>query len=689
LHRFKRLGVRRDFGSFPIEKPSATHQGKTKKQGYIAVVGLRLITPNEFNMPTLEELEFATEAATTDLAKIQALNALAKELQNRDTRRAKTLAESALQLIGEHQTYTHEKATALLVLGFCHFRLSDNDIAMQQSKDAHALFEQAGDKNGVAASLNNIGNVYYSLADYSQALKNYQESLSISKSIGDKKDVATSLNNLGNVYSSLADYPEARKHFQESLSIRRDIGDKSGIAGSLNNLGNVSSQLADYAEALKSYQESLSISKSISDKKTVASSLNNLGSVYSFLADYPEARKYLQESLNVFRDIGFKQGMASSLNNLGNIYFALADYPEALKHQQDSFSLNRDIGNKRGMANAIKDIGSIFIKLHRFEEAETHLQQSLLLCDELGLKQERFEALGFLAQLYAETKQFEKAYLTHIEFYNAKEAVFSTETQKQLTNLQVRFETEQSQKEAELYRLKTIELAEANRFKTELLSLAAHDLQSPLQAIMGFAQLIQQTDGMPRHVEKKIINIIHASENMNRLIADLLDTAAMEQSKISVTKIPVAIAELAENVVTQYQQQANTKNQTIHFFADQPCVVETDADKLQRVLENLISNAVKYSPKDKSIWVMVAEVRGAVQLSVRDNGQGIMEAEKEKLFRKFQRLSARPTDGETSTGLGLAIAKQFTELLGGSIRCESAGKNQGATFIVDLPKSSR
>jgi signal transduction histidine kinase len=675
-------------------------------------------------MSVIQDLETKLAHAQTTPGKINALNALALELQNADTPRAKMLAESALHLIAESQDYNHEKAKALLVLGFGNFRLSNYEIAMQQSKDARVLFEQADDKKGIARSLNNMGLVYTDLADYPNALKYLQDSLSISKGIGNKDGTAASLNNIGNVYYALSDYPNALKHHQESLHISRESGNKHGIARSLNNIGLVYESLSDFSNALKHYQDSLNISResgviadsldnigsvygsladypnalkylqeglslkqTIGDKRGIANSLNQMGSVYRYLADYPNALKYFQDSLSISKSIGDKQGIANSLNNIGSVYEILTDYPNALQYVQDSLSISKGIGDKQGIANATLRIGSTLIKLRRLEEAETYLEQALALCDELGLKSERFKTLESLAQLYAETNRFKKAYFTHIEFHNANKSVFSEDNQKQLTTLQVRFETEQSQKEAELYRLKNIDLVEANRFKTELLSLAAHDLKSPLQAIMGFAQLIEESDEIPDHIEKKAAVIIDASKNMNRLIIDLLDTAAMEQGKLAVNKSRVFLAELAGNLVSQYQPQAAKKKQTIQFHAAELCEIETDRDKMQRVLENLVSNAIKYSPEGKAIWVSIEEINGTFEIAVRDEGLGITEADKEKLFQKFQRLSARPTGGENSTGLGLSIAKQLVELLGGSIRCESAGKNQGARFIVTLPSN--
>ncbi|MDW8465755.1 MAG: sensor histidine kinase [Chloroherpetonaceae bacterium] len=115
--------------------------------------------------------------------------------------------------------------------------------------------------------------------------------------------------------------------------------------------------------------------------------------------------------------------------------------------------------------------------------------------------------------------------------------------------------------------------------------------------------------------------------------------------------------------------------------------------KFSRCFDNLISNAIKYSPHGKHIWVSmeehqdVATLQKVVRIAVKDEGQGLSEADMQKLFGKFQRLSAKPTGGESSTGLGLAIVKQIVELHGGKVWAESEGKDKGATFFVELPVS--
>jgi signal transduction histidine kinase len=133
------------------------------------------------------------------------------------------------------------------------------------------------------------------------------------------------------------------------------------------------------------------------------------------------------------------------------------------------------------------------------------------------------------------------------------------------------------------------------------------------------------------------------------------------------------------------QPQAAAKKQRIHAATDEGCIVEGDEDWLRQVLENLLGNAIKYSPERRSIWLAVRKDGGHVRLEVKDEGPGLSDEDKGRLFGRFQRLSARPTGGESSTGLGLSIVKQLVERHGGRVFAESEGRGRGTTFVAELP----
>lgn len=234
---------------------------------------------------------------------------------------------------------------------------------------------------------------------------------------------------------------------------------------------------------------------------------------------------------------------------------------------------------------------------------------------------------------------------------------------------------------------------EASRMKTELLGIVAHDLKNPLQSVLGFALLIREKVEPDSDIYLMVQTILNAAERILRNIDGLLKTAALEEGKIELHRTCYDMSRLVEDVVACNQTQAQNKRQTLSFQGEQGCMAFIDPDRMREVMDNLISNAIKYSPEGKSISVRVQHVANdeskkgerCVLVSVRDEGQGLSRDDMQKLFGKFQRLSARPTGGESSTGLGLAIVKQLVELHGGKVWAESEGKDKGSIFRVKLP----
>ncbi|NTV46246.1 MAG: hypothetical protein HGB11_06925, partial [Chlorobiales bacterium] len=238
------------------------------------------------------------------------------------------------------------------------------------------------------------------------------------------------------------------------------------------------------------------------------------------------------------------------------------------------------------------------------------------------------------------------------------------------------------------------ELQELNKIKTEFLSIAAHDLKNPLQSILGFAHLIKEEKQNSENIPMMADAIYRSSKRMVDLIKDLLETSAIEGQNISLSKVMIDLGSLTRIASDAFEPQAKLKSQHLKFSIEDGCKVYADGDRLGEVMDNLISNAIKYSPEGKSIEICVRKIRvdsdseknqsaqERVRFEVKDEGQGLTKEDQEKLFGKFQRLSARPTGGESSTGLGLSIARQLVELQGGKIWAESAGKDKGTLFIV-------
>ena len=233
-------------------------------------------------------------------------------------------------------------------------------------------------------------------------------------------------------------------------------------------------------------------------------------------------------------------------------------------------------------------------------------------------------------------------------------------------------------------------LVELNNEKNEFLGIVAHDLKNPLSSILlGIDMLDRYREKMPLDQQrKKLVDMRHTSQRMQAIITNLLDINAIETGKFNLAPTKFNFSEAVAKMVEDYQERATTKNIMLNFATEsaEVCAM-ADANATAEILDNLISNAVKYSPHDKRVWVSVHLSGQAVSCRVKDEGPGLSEEDKQKLFGKFQRLSAKPTGGEHSTGLGLSIVKKLAEAMQGNVWCESE-LGHGATFIVELPISA-
>jgi signal transduction histidine kinase len=227
------------------------------------------------------------------------------------------------------------------------------------------------------------------------------------------------------------------------------------------------------------------------------------------------------------------------------------------------------------------------------------------------------------------------------------------------------------------------QLTALNNEKNEFLGIAAHDLKNPLSTIIMGGEVLAMRDRTPQMTV--ITNsIIDAGKRMRDLISNLLDVNAIEEGRFLTKLERCDLAKLTANGVEQNQPNAKRKEIALHFEPAGEFAVRVDAGAATQILDNLISNAVKYSPKQTTVSIRAYIERGHACVAVQDEGPGISEADRKKMFGKFARLSARPTGGESSNGLGLSIVKRLAEAMSGTVECQST-LGEGSVFIVRLP----
>ncbi len=266
--------------------------------------------------------------------------------------------------------------------------------------------------------------------------------------------------------------------------------------------------------------------------------------------------------------------------------------------------------------------------------------------------------------------------------------------QQQIANLQMQLSGKVNMLEGmvEKLRLSNQELNRLNDIRSKFMSIAAHDLRQPLSAIQGFTSVLMMdrntTAGAAGGNSDQVAlnNILKATDNMNLLMADLIDISRIESGQFSMDKQPFSFNALISDVIALQNVGAQKKGIYLQK-CDYPTEITVTADRfrISQVVNNLLGNAIKFSPQGGRIEVRYYVDGNTLVFKVIDNGPGVIHSEKEKIFQKFHQSDVDRTAKKQGWGLGLSIAQEIVEAHGGEIGVQSAGLGQGSTFWFTLP----
>ncbi len=228
-------------------------------------------------------------------------------------------------------------------------------------------------------------------------------------------------------------------------------------------------------------------------------------------------------------------------------------------------------------------------------------------------------------------------------------------------------------------------LQEINQEKNHIISMVAHDLRNPLTSAMSIAHLLHD-DAKDKDKEqaKYAQVVVNSLDRMNLMIEKILDIRAIDSQKLNLDPEKFDMAIETENIVKLFKEKANDKSILIHRELN-PVSVCLDKNYFFQIVENLVSNAIKFSPHGRNVFIKTYPLNGKACIEIKDEGPGFNGNDKKKIYRKFQQLSAKPTGGESTTGLGLSIVKKFVDAMEGDLKLKSE-EERGACFIIEFEK---
>ena len=605
-------------------------------------------------------------------------------------------------------------AKPLNFIGLAYTNKGDYKKALDYYYQSIAISSEQNDSLQLGHSYNNLGRAFYDLGDLTRAYDNFITSRSIFEKLNDLPGLAYVYRSLANVYKSQKNDSQALEMSSRALELRKLIGDKRTLASAYMELGLLYQNMNNIPLSQQKLNLADSVAKSVNDKLTRAEialgmaenlfQLNQPDSAFRiankvltliksgknhkiFLrasmlcARYHIRKGSVSNAIVILTDIesdssGF--GLAAFQRDaaalLVGIYKAKINKPLVEKFSNRFTLLNEKLENTdlRRQVDQLK----FRVELEKKEKENQFLKVSQEQ-DKIFISKQRNENL-FLLMLAILVGIF--AFVSWVYSTKRKRDNFRLEIQNREIVRQ-RVEIEKQNKELSKA---NHTLSELNHEKNMLMSIVAHDLKSPINRIFALTQLLEMEGALTKNQLHYLRLIKETTSSGIDLIAGLLDVTALEESNLKPTLAPVTIGELLKAKIDLLTISATAKNIEIKVLNGVNQSIKTDKDYVGRIIDNLVSNAIKFSHINTHIIVQVSIVDLLLVLSVRDEGLGFSDSDKMSLYQKFKKLTARPTAGESSNGLGLAIVKALVDRLSGQIELISE-QGKGSEFIVKLP----
>ncbi len=517
-------------------------------------------------------------------------------------------------------------------------------LGLEQSEDLPNFYWRI--KSLIAAA-----NAYHILRDYPNELNLLQQSLRLLES-----NMCTSIEyyplhhaanySLGVMYSQMGLYTIARPFIETAFSYCRSINDRHLFFKTKLTLANMSMYEKDFTPAMQSYQELYEEYGDLKDTEQWAILNNYIGILYIRQNDLNQAESYLLEAVRIRKHLGDELRLNYSYFTMAKILYLKGKYEE---------------GDK------------LFAEIEKVMEKYPHVYDNQIRNDILY---ELFAAKGNYEKAYHHFKELDISFVNNSILEKTIGSIFENERVKQKS---IQEDTDHFRRLNDEMQQQAIELQKMNKDLNNYARTASHDLREPLRMVYTYMTILETKLKEKLTEEEKTFMrfAVDGSKRMDEMITRILNTAKGAQSSLK----PVDLNQTVIQIKANLQKLIQEKNAVLHFD-NLPIILADDIQMLQ-VLQNLTTNAIKYNKSTQPTVLFSSENKGdAVVVSIADNGVGIPEEAREKVFEMFSRVQNE--SGEEGTGIGLSTVKSIIEKMRGKIWIES-NHPEGSVFKIYLP----
>lgn len=529
------------------------------------------------------------------------------------------------------------------------------------------------------------GNQKKILGDLDEAMDAFIRSIEVARKIRYFRGEATSYGCIAGIYSSASNHRTAMIYFNKAISTLRQSGDSLALAEAILNAGDefLTSQI--YDSALLYLREARIISEKVQYVIGKAYSLGNIGMVYANIGENNMAEQHITEATQILEELGDYYPVCVYLISMSDIYHKRGNQLVALHYATRSLQLAHHYGLKEQISESSLKLSELHMYAGNTGESFSHYKNHIVYRDSVN----NLETVQKMADLRTELELQEKEeMLVRAKWIRSMLIAAVCVTIFLAAMIYWNFRNQQLQNKKITEQKKEIErknedLILLNEEKNNLIGIVAHDLKSPVNQIKGLISLAKLTSTVDNESTAYLDMVEQSSIRLSDMINKILNVEAIEAMSLSVTLEPVNFSDIVRSNVNRSVVEVAQKQIQILASLPEEIMVNADLSYTDQVIDNLLSNAIKFSPPGKNIFITITRQGTAALCEIRDEGPGVSESDKTKLFKKYQKLSATPTSNESSTGLGLSIVKKFVDAMGGEIWCESE-PGKGASFIVKL-----
>ena len=592
--------------------------------------------------------------------------------------------------------FIHGHIEALELQGFYYATNGSAKKSLHYFSEALKLAKEHNRVKKILGALNLVARGNQRLGNYASSMDHLLQGIDLATAEKDSIMLSIMTENLGNLYLSQHDYTEALQYFKKVSVINDKIGDEEFSAQTKANLAYIYAKKGNYEKALNVVNESIKVLEKNNELNWLAFAYAIKANIYLEQKKYNWALHWYNQSETLHGKIMDNHAKIDVYNGLAKTYMGLNKLSIAKNYAENAFQTSKEISVIEGQKNCAKTLYDIHKKLQNPTEALGYHELYQQLSDTLS-RDENQKSLGLLKTKMEYEKKAEALTLENEKTIAKQKGYIYLASillifffigfiiKLRVDRARKQFTTALAQKAGKLEKQEA-KLREMNRTKDRLFSIIGHDLRSPIAAFQGILKLYRQSEISAKeflqHVPKLSEDMGHISFTLNNLLS-----WGNTQMNGAVTKpTMVALENLVNENINLLSEIANNKSLQIINRLQPNTLTWSDANQIDVVIRNLISNALKFTPENGRITIDAVEHSEHWEVSVHDTGVGMDKATQEQLFATNSKITTYGTNNEKGTGLGLSLCKEMVKKNKGTIWVKSA-LNNGTCFYFTLPKS--